>query len=140
MLLLGSIVATLALAPADTTVLVTAKSFLWVSRPLVQLVHEGGRTELLITTRDPDFFTRPVATLYTSADTAGHAVAVLPSDSSFVDARYSTNRHTLRFIPTAAQLNAWAGGDAPSLEVGGTRVKLSAAAREKVRQAAGRSP
>jgi hypothetical protein len=134
------LLASLTLAPADTTVLVTAQSFLWMSRPLVPLVREGDRTELLITTRDPDFFTRPVVTLYAGSDTAGKAVAVVSSDSSFVDARYSTNRHTLRFTPTAAQWSAWAGGNAPSLEVGGSRVKLSGASREKLKQALGRAP
>ena len=140
MLIIGSLVATLTLAPADTTVLVTAKSFLWMSRPLVQLVRDGERIELLVTTRDPDFFGRPVATLYAGADTAGKAVAVVSSDSSFVDARYSTNRHTLRFTPTAADWSAWAGGDAPSLEVGGSLIKLSATARDHLQRATGRAP
>jgi len=140
MLLIGTIVATLALAPADTTVLVTAKSFLWMSRPLVQLVREGDRTQLLITTRDPEFFTRPIATLYAAADTAGKAVAVIASDTSIVDARYSTSRHTLRFTPTAAQLSAWAGGSAPALEAGGTLVKLGAEARDRLKVVAGRAP
>lgn len=134
MFILGSLVAALAFAPSDTTVLVTAKSFLWSRRPLVQAVREGDRIELIITGRDPQFFTRPVATLYASADTAGKAVAVVSSDSSFVDARYSTNRHSLRFTPTPAQWRAWAAGTEPSLEVGGQRVKLSSAGREKLAQ------
>ena len=140
MLTLTALVATLALAPADTTVLVPAKSFLWMSRPLVQVVREGEKLELLVTARDPLFFERPVATLYTSADTAGNATAVVRGDSSFVDARYSTNRHTLRFTPTPAQWRAWAAGSSPSLEVGGTRVKLSGSGREKLRQVATGSP
>ena len=134
MLILGSLVTVLAVAPADTTVIVTAKSFLWMRRPLVQVVRAGDRTELIVTGRDPQFFARPVATLYASADTAGKAVAVVSSDSSFVDARYSTNRHSLRFTPTPAQWRAWAAGTELSLEVGGQRVKLSTAGREKLAQ------
>jgi len=140
MLTLTAIVATLVLAPADTMVLVPAKSFLWMSRPLVQVVREGDRLELLVTARDPDFFVRPIATLYTAADTTGNAAAVVSSDSSFVDARYSTNRHTLRFTPTPAQWHAWAAGASPSLEVGGTRVKLNESARGKLRLVAPGSP
>lgn len=140
MLIVGPLLAALALAPADTTVIVTARSFLWLRRPLVQVVQEGGRTELLITARDPQFFARPVATLYASADTAGKSVAVVSSDSSYVDARYSTNRHSLRFTPTTAQWQAWAAGTEPALEVGGTRVKLSAAGRQKLAQVVGHAP
>jgi hypothetical protein len=134
MLLLGSIIASLAVANPDTTVLVSGDAFLWKRRPRVVMVRDGEATRLVITARDPQFFTRGVATLYPAADTAGKSIAVLQSDSAWVDARSNTNRSSLRFTITDAQLRAWSAGRAPQVEVGGLTVKLPGSGREALKR------
>jgi|GEM_PF-6636758 len=128
------LLASLTLSHADTTVLSSAKAFLWSRRAEVLLVQEGDRAHLAVTARDPQFFARSVATLYPASDTAGHSLAVLQGDSSSVDARSNTNRHTLRFPVTAAQLKAWAGGSAPVIEVGGLMVKLPGSGKSELQR------
>ena len=126
--------AVFAFAAPDTTVLASAQASLWSQRPEVLLVRDSGATQLVVTARDPLFFSRNVATLYPAGDTAGHAVAVVASDSSSVDARSSTNRHTLRFPVTEAQLKAWGAGKSPRLEVGGLLVKLPGGGRKALQR------
>jgi hypothetical protein len=131
--------ASIALAPGDTTVLASAKASFWSKRPEVLLVREGETAHLAVTARDPQFFARNVATLYPASDTAGKGVATLTADSSSVDARSNTNRHTLRFPVTAEQLRAWAAGSAPLIEVGGLVVKLPGAGRDALKRAVPRA-
>jgi len=133
------LIAAATLAAPDTTVLATAKAFLWSRRPEVLLVHDGNSAHLAVTARDPQFFARNVATLYLSSDSAGKGIATLRADSSAVDARSNTNRHTLRFAVTPDQLRAWAAGSAPMIEVGGLAVKLPGAGRDALKRVAGRS-
>jgi len=144
MTLASLLLASLTFATPDTTVLASARSSLWSLRPEVLLVRDGGVDHLVVTARDPLFFARNVATLYAAGDTAGHSVAVVTADSSSVDARSNTNRHTLRFPVTDAQLNAWAAGRSPRIEVGGVTVKLPGSGRKALqrvtRGAAGNAP
>jgi hypothetical protein len=130
------LLASLTLSHADTTVLSTPKAFLWSRRPEVLLVQEGSNAHLVVTARDPQFFRRGVATLYPSPDTAGKSIAMLMGDSSSVDARSSTNRHTLRFPVTSEQLRAWGAGTAPVIEVGGLFVKLPGPGRKELQRVA----
>jgi hypothetical protein len=133
------VVAVLTLAEPDTTVLAPAKAFLWNRRPEVLLIHDGNSAHLAVTARDPQYFARNVATLYPATDTTGKGVAAIRADSSSVDARSSTNKHTLRFPVTPAQLRAWAAGSDPLLEVGGRVVKLPAAGHDALKRVTGRS-
>lgn len=119
---------------ADTTVLASLRASFWSRRPQVLLVREGGTSHLVLTARDPQFFARPVLTLYAVSDTAGNSIGVIKADSSAVDARSNTNRHSLRFAVTEAQLRAWADGKTPNLEVGGLRVQLPGGGKDKLRR------
>lgn len=119
---------------ADTTILASGKTSLAMQRPEVLLVQNGASIQLVVTARDPLFFNRPVATLYPSADTAGKAIAALPSDSSSVDARSNTNRSTLSFAVTRDQLHAWGVGSRPQVEVGGLVVQLPSGGRKKLKK------
>lgn len=130
------LIASLTFSHPDTTVLASAKASFWSRRPEVLLVQDGGSTHLVLTARDPQFFARSVATLYPAADTAGHSLAVLQGDSSSVDSRSNTNRHTIRFPVSAEQLRAWAGGTAPVIEAGGLVVKLPSAGRNALQRIA----
>jgi len=121
----------------DTTVLASSRSTFWSRRPQVILVRDGAERHLVITARDPQFFARPVLTLYPGADTTGTAIGVIKADSSAVDARSNTNRHTLRFAVTEGQLRAWAVGKAPNLEVGGVAVRLPGGGRDQLRRLSG---
>ena len=139
-MILATLLATaIAFPPTDTTVLASAKASFWNKRAEVLLVREGSTTHLAVTARDPQFFARNVATLYPASDTAGKAVATIQADSSAVDARSNTNRHTLRFPVTEAQLRAWAAGTAPLIEVGGLVVKLPSSGRDALKRAFPRS-
>ena len=138
-MLLASLVtaAFLATAPADTVVLDKGYSFLWWRAPAVSLIIRSPEDiRLTLTARDPQFFATIRLALYPVAEAGTAAVAELASDSSMVDARSSTNRHTLYYRITKGQLWAWAAGAAPVLRIGKIAVTLDQDGRERLRAAA----
>jgi hypothetical protein len=136
MMLVTSILA-LALAtsaPADTSVLVQGRSFLWFHRPEVRLIVTSPEDiRLTLTARNPEYFATIRLKLLAEGARDTAPVAELMTDSSSVDARWSTNRHTLWYRLTPQQLWAWAAGSTPTTNVGTITVVLDVAGRQKLR-------
>ena len=137
MLIMSLAAALIATAPVDTVVLEQGHSFLWFRRPAAQLVvNSPADIRLILTSRDPQFFAVIKMALHPTADPASVPVAEMSSDSSSVDSRSNTNRHTLYFRLTPEQLAAWSAGTAPTLRLGKLTVTLSADGRNRLATAA----
>ena len=129
-------------ARADTIVLEEGQALLWHHRPEVKLVVDSTpRLRLLVTSRDPQFFSHRVLTLFPTSAPGDSALATVLSDSSTIDARSDTHLHTLWFPLRREQLVAWASGQAPTLRVGGVTVKFDDLGRRRLRAVvAGQKP
>jgi hypothetical protein len=129
----------------EPVVLVPAGAFLWKRRPEVRLAAQVGEASprshrLMITARDPQFFPTAELELTDGGSTTAPAVVRIRSDSSSVDARLSTNRHTLWFRLSDAELRIWGATERPGLRLGTVRATLDATGRHRLTEVIAQLP